>query len=279
MKREPPRRTTRSSPPSPWQQTGAATARDPQRSEETRIYGLNACLAAFARRPEALRKVYLTEARIPALKPVLAWCVKHRLGYRIVEETDLEKLTASRHHEGVCFEMLRSTPLDLGALLASQPVNPEPSLLLWLDGVGNPHNLGAILRSAAHFGVSGVLLPEQGAASLSGAAYRVAEGGAEAVPVLRVADGNAAFASLRNAGFAFAATVVRDGEPLYAAAMPARLLLLLGAESEGLPERLSAISDLRLRIPGSGAVESLNVSVAAALCIAEWARVHAARVD
>jgi TrmH RNA methyltransferase len=61
--------------------------------------------------------------------------------------------------------------------------------------------------------------------------------------------------------------------------MPARLLLLLGAEGEGLPEHLTTFSDLRLRIPGSGAVESLNVSVAAALCIAEWARVHAAGID
>ena len=80
---------------------------------EIRLYGLNACLAAFAKRPEALRKVYLTEARIATLKPVLAWCVKHRLGYRVVEDADLDKLTSSRHHEGVCFEMLRSGPLEL----------------------------------------------------------------------------------------------------------------------------------------------------------------------
>lgn len=247
------------------------------REPEQRIHGINACRAAFAHRPQDLRKVWLLEANIPAFKSVLAWCVKHRIGYRVVEEEDLERLTGSSHHEGVCFDLRMPPPVAMDALLG-RLANDAPVLLLWLDGIANPHNLGAVLRSAAHFGVSAVLLPEHGAASLSGAAYRVAEGGAEAVPVLRVADIDAAFASLRNAGFAFAATVVRDGEPLYAAAMPARLLLLLGAESEGLPEHLSTFSDLRLRIPGSGAVESLNVSVAAALCMAEWARVHAARI-
>src|SRR5215467_2298859 len=111
---------------------------------ETRLYGLNACLAAFAKRPEALRKVYLTEARIPQLKPVLAWCVKHRLGYRVVETDDLDRLTGSRHHEGVCFEIVRNDPLKLSELLGSQRSAPAPSLVLWLDGVGNPHNLGAL---------------------------------------------------------------------------------------------------------------------------------------
>ncbi|MEO7757822.1 MAG: RNA methyltransferase substrate-binding domain-containing protein, partial [Dokdonella sp.] len=120
----------------------------PAAAREARLYGLNACLAAFAKRPDALRKVYLIEARIPALKNVLAWCVQHRLGYRVVEETDLDKLTSSRHHEGVCFDMQRTPPLELAALLAGLPPAPAPSLLLWLDGVGNPHNLGALLRSA-----------------------------------------------------------------------------------------------------------------------------------
>ena len=244
------------------------------REPEQRLHGVNACRAAFARRSQDLRKVWLTEANILAFKPVLAWCVQHRIGYRVVGEEDLQRLTGSSHHEGVCFDLRMPSTITLDGLLG-RIANDAPALLLWPNGIGNPHNLGAILRSAAHFGVSGVLLPQHGAALLSGAAYRVAEGGAEAVPVVRVADTDAAFAQLRRAGFVVAATVVRDGEPLYAATMPARLLLLLGAESEGLPERLSTISDLRLRIPGSGAVESLNVSVAAALCIAEWTRVHA----
>ena len=272
MKRE--ARTTRLAP-SPWQKAESTGARAQQRGEETRIYGLNACLAAFARRPEALRKVYLTEARIPALKQVLAWCVKHRLGYRVVEEADLEKLTASRHHEGVCFDMLRAAPLDLADLLALQPEDPAPSLLLWLDGVGNPHNLGALLRSAAHFGAGGAIVPAQSGLDLSGAAARVAEGAAEVVPLAHAPADASTHAALRAAGYKIAATVPREGTDLYDAALPARLVLAFGAESEGMSEPLIAAADLKLTIPGSGSVESLNVSASVAVILGEYWRQHA----
>lgn len=257
---------------SPRDAPGARDAGEAPR--EIRLYGLNACLAAFAKRPDALRKVYLTEARIPALKPVLAWCVKHRLGYRVVEEGDLDKLTSSRHHEGVCFEVLRAAPLALGDLLAGQPPAPHASLLLWLDGVGNPHNLGALLRSAAHFGVGGVVVPGQSSLDLSGAAARIAEGAAEVVPIAR-ADSHARDA-LRSNGFVLAATVPRDGEPLYDAVLPPRLVLAFGAEGEGMSSALIESADRRITIPGSGAIESLNVAASVAVVLGEyWRQRHA----
>jgi TrmH RNA methyltransferase len=244
-----------------------------RRDDESRLYGVNACLAAFARRPQDLRKVWLTEDNIPAFKPVLAWCVKHRLGYRVVEADEIEKLTASSHHEGVCFAMLRTEAPSLAAMLKTIAAE-EPALLLWLHGVGNPHNLGAILRSAAHFGVRATLLSDT--SGLSPAAYRVSEGGAEALPCISVGDVGATVKQLRGAKFELAATTVRGGDSLYAKPLPARLVLLLGAEQTGLPQDLLDAADLCLRIPGTGAVESLNVSVASALLVAEWARVHQA---
>ena len=251
---------------------GGKAAQAPAR--ELRLYGLNACLAAFAKRPEALRKVYLTEARIPALKAVLAWCVKHRLGYRVVEEADLDKLTASRHHEGVCFDLQRTPPLELAQLLESLPPPPAPSLLLWLDGVGNPHNLGALLRSAAHFGAGGVIVPVAAGLDVSGAAARVAEGAAEVVPLVQAASVRDALAQLRAHGYAFAATVPREGTPLYAATLPARLVLVFGAEGEGMSAPMIEAADLRLTIPGSGAVESLNVAASVAVLLGEYWRQH-----
>lgn len=245
----------------------------PRREAELRLHGINACLAAFAHRPDDLRKVWLTEANIPAFRQVLAWCVQRRIGYRVVEGDEIERLTASSHHEGVCFAMLRREPPSLQDVLAA--IDPrEPALLLWLHGVGNPHNLGAILRSAAHFGARAALLTDANA--LSPAAYRVAEGGAEAVPCVQAADTERTRTTLHRAGFRLAATVVRGGASLYDAPLPSRLALLLGAESTGLPQALMERADVRLRIPGTGAVESLNVSVASALLIAEWARVHKA---
>lgn len=272
-------------PFSPWSQRKPSATQRPLRSDdvaasrpvrseasrsEVRLYGFNAIRAVFDKRPEAIRKLYLAESRIPDLKPLLAWCVKHRVGYRVVEETDLNKLAASAHHEGVVADVLRVEPEPLASWL--QKAGTGAQCALWLDGVGNPHNFGAILRSAAHFGVGAILLPEGSTLALSGAAARVAEGGAEAVPLVRLPTTREALAALRDAGFALAATVVRGGGDLFAHKLPQRLVYVMGAEGEGMDADLAAQCDLRLSIPGTGAVESLNVAAATAVFLAEWKR-------
>lgn len=243
---------------------------DDGRPVELRLYGMNAVRAVFARRPEAIRKLYLAEARIPQLQPLLKWCVAQRIGYRVVADDDLHRLAASTHHEGVVADVLRAAPQALTAWLRDLPQGGQCAL--WLDGVGNPHNLGAILRSAAHFGVAAVLLPKHSTLALSGAAARVAEGGAESVPFVRMGRDDNAMAQLRGAGFAFAATVVRGGTDPFAAPLPQRLVYVLGAEGEGMSPALADACELKLSIPGSGAVESLNVSAATAVLLAAWAR-------
>jgi TrmH RNA methyltransferase len=241
-----------------------------QRQAEMRLYGLNAVRAMFARRPEALRKLYLSQARVPELKPLLQWCVARRVGYRVVEDADLQKLAASSHHEGIVADVLREEPVPLSTWLRDLPAGPQCAL--WLDGVGNPHNLGAILRSAAHFGVAAVLLPKHATLALSGAAARVAEGGAEAVPFVRLGREDNALAQLRGAGFVLAATVVDGGDDLFATQLPERTVFVLGAEGEGMDRDLAGECDLRVSIPGSGAVESLNVASATAVLLAAWWR-------
>ncbi|HVJ37338.1 MAG TPA: RNA methyltransferase [Stenotrophomonas sp.] len=240
----------------------------PGRGEELRLYGLNAVLAAFQRRPSALRKLYLAEAMIPKVQPLLKWCVAHRVGYRVVEAGDLDKLAASQHHEGVVADVLREPVPALADWLPS--LRRGPALLLWLDGVGNPHNFGAILRSAAHFGVAAILLPEHSPLALSGAAARVAEGGAEAVPLVRLPKPALADELLHDAGFVMAATLVEGGDDLFATRLPPRLVYVMGAEGEGMDRALAQSCDLRLSIPGTGAVESLNVASATAVLLAHW---------
>ena len=264
-------------PASPWRTKAPLPAPQPMqppthghRDVELRLYGLNAVRAVFARRPEAVRKLYLLEARIPQLQPLLKWCVANRIGYRVVEEADLQKLAASSHHEGVVADVLREESLSLTAWLRDLPTGPQCAL--WLDGVGNPHNLGAILRSAAHFGIGAVLLPKHSTLALSGAAARVAEGGAEQVQFVRLGREDNAIAQLHGAGFTLAATDVRGGSDLFATTPPQRLVYVIGAEGEGMDAKLAALCDLRLSIPGSGAVESLNVAAATAVLLAEWTR-------
>ena len=238
-------------------------------NDELRLYGWNAVQALFERRPQALRKLYLTEALIPRMQPVLKWCVANRVGYRVVEDGDLNKLAATTHHEGLVADVLRAPMLDLEEWLATLPAD-KPVLALWLDGVGNPHNFGAILRSAAHFGVAGLLLPPGSTLALSGAAARVAEGGAEAVPLVRLPELPEAMAQLRAAGLSLAATLVDGGEDLFASALPARLVYVMGAEGEGMDRALAQDCDHQVSIPGTGAVESLNVASATAVLLAQW---------
>ena len=231
---------------------------------------MNAIKALFAHRPHALRKLYLAEARIPQVQPMLKWCVANRVGYRVCDEADLRKLAASSHHEGMVAEVLREEEASLTTWLQDLP--PGPQCALWLDGVGNPHNLGAILRSSAHFGVAAILLPKHSTLGLSGAAMRVAEGGAEAVSMVRLGRDDNAIAQLHGAGFKLAATVVRGGADLFATALPERLVYVLGAEGEGMANELAKACDLLVSIPGSGRVESLNVAAATAVMLAQWAR-------
>ena len=270
------KRSPRGRPAEPQARDALPSAAEPhvppreQRHVELRLYGLNAVRAMFARRPQALRKLYLSQTRVPDLRPLLQWCVAHRVGYRVVEDTDLQKLAASSHHEGVVADVLREEPLPLSTWLRDLPAGPQCAL--WLDGVGNPHNLGAILRSAAHFGVSAVLLPKHATLALSGAAARVAEGGAEAVPFVRLGREDNALAQLHGAGFALAATMVEGGDDVFAAPLPPRLVFVLGAEGEGMDSAFAAACDRRVSIPGTGAVESLNVAAATAVLLAAWWR-------
>ncbi len=305
--------------PSPVKGEGLKGRGEGQKNE-LRLHGFNAVRAVFERRPQAIRKLWLAESRIGDLKPLLAWCVKNRIGYRVVEETDLSDFAAvntvmaeyfhrneareikecridhrppgpdrgrpgehrysARDHddegrgaeegERVLHDVLRVEPAPLSSWLRGLP--DGPALAIWLDGVGNPHNFGAILRSAAHFGVAAILLPENSTLALSGAAARVAEGGAESVPLVRLPASREAMAQLRGADFALAATVVRGGSDLFAQRLPQRLVYVMGAEGEGMDANLAAQCDLRLSIPGTGAVESLNVAAATAVFLAQWRR-------
>ena len=254
----------------PLPRAEAPTAGGRGGNDELRLFGVNAVLAAFNQRPQALRKLYLLEALIPRLQPLLKWCVANRVGYRVVEDGDLNKLSGTTHHEGVVADVQRAPVSTLAQWLQQLPQGPV--LALWLDGVGNPHNLGAILRSAAHFGVAGLLLPENSTLGISGAAARVAEGGAEAVPLVRLPTAAQAVAQLREAGFGLAATLVSGGENVFSAALPRRLVYVMGAEGEGMDRGLAAQCDQQVSIPGSGAVESLNVASATAVLLAQWAR-------
>jgi TrmH RNA methyltransferase len=240
-----------------------------RRDKELRIYGLNAARAVLAKRPEEILRAYATEPLRPGVGAILERCAHLRRPYRLVPAEELETIAESRHHEGVCLVVeRREASLDawLEGLAGSAKV-------LLLDRVANPHNLGAILRSAAHFGVAAVVLADDDV-RLGGAAARTAEGGAEWVALVRAPSLRHAVERLREAGFKVLATSGRARRSLHAPdlALGERVAVLLGSEGEGLARGLAEAADDTVAIPGTGHVESLNVSVAAAVVLAELAR-------
>jgi TrmH RNA methyltransferase len=266
MDQRPPR-TSRSNP---WQTPEKPTApsfdRRAQRQREIRIFGAAACAAVVEDRFEAIRKAYVNRPRSREFGELLARLASARIGYKLCEDAELEKLTGSQHHEGIALDIERKPQPTLDELKRAWASAPRV-LAIALCGVGNPHNVGAILRSAVHFGASAVLMPESGAVALSGAVYRVAEGAAERVAVACFASGE----SLRADGMTLIATAM-SAEQVHFNALPAKSMLLLGAESAGLEPQYLALAHRRVRIPGTGRVDSLNVAQAATVLMAEWWR-------
>jgi len=148
----------------------------------------------------------------------------------------------------------------------------EPPLLLVLDGVTDPHNLGACLRVADAAGAHAVIAPKDRAAGISAAVSRVASGAAETVPYYMVTNLARALDELKERGIWIIGADEQAERTLYQSEFPAAAAWVLGAEGEGMRRLTRERCDLMLRIPMSGSVESLNVSVASGVCLFEARR-------
>ena len=257
---------------------GARPAPQPRRKalDEGKVHGVNACDAVWRIRPDDIIRVYLNRARMAQFSELLAWCAEKRIAYHIVRNDELAKISASQHHEGICMLVRRAAPLSFEALCSRVAARTGPVCLLLLDKVSNPHNLGAILRVAAHFGVAGILSshPEEKATLLSPAVQRTAEGAAEYVPLVPVRDPVTAVRRLRRCALDVVATSSHAATPIDTVKLPARCLFLLGSEAKGLRQELrqEALETVLLR--GTGWVESLNVACATAALLTEYRGRH-----
>lgn len=243
---------------------------------EVKYYGIAACQALWERRPHDIVRVYIEEHLISKFAELLRGVAAKRKAYHIVPSDDLERLTDTLHHQGICILARERTPLEFSDLLGLVKEDQGKQLLVYLDGVGNPHNFGAIVRTCAHFGVRFILGAEGRLPKFSGAACRVAEGGAEQVALVTMRHPERQLQQLRDLDFHFVATAVTRGSSLYQHTFAARTLLIMGAEETGVSVALFEQTEQVLRIPGSGSVESLNVSVAFGVCAGEYYRQKAA---
>jgi 23S rRNA (guanosine2251-2'-O)-methyltransferase len=189
-----------------------------------------------------------------------------------VTRTELDRMTGGVLHQGVGLQVPPFAYQPFDDLLAAALEQPAP-LLVALDGVTDPRNLGAVIRSAAAFGAQGIFVPERRAAGITATAWRTSAGAAARMPVSQVTNLTRSLKACQNEGF-LVVGLDADGETdlydLEAAVGP--LVVVVGSEGRGLSRLVGATCDLQVSIPMISSVESLNASVAAAVALAEVAR-------
>ncbi|MBX7193237.1 MAG: RNA methyltransferase [Sandaracinaceae bacterium] len=257
----------------------APRASDATRDDSSEIvFGLRACLAVLATRPQAIREVLVSADQRDAARALIAHARGHA---RELPDRELERVAETSHHEGV---VVRTAPRawasgkELRALLDPRNVDmrregARPKVAVALDRVRNPYNIGAILRSAAFFGIDVAVLGAPAPhPALPPDAARVAEGGAEHLVLSRTTDLAETLAQLKKVGVRIYGAENDGAHDVTTFTIERPCVLVLGHEREGISPRVREQCDAMLAIRGTGAIQSLNVSIAASLLIHEFAR-------
>lgn len=239
----------------------------PDRSQTDLVYGRNSvleCLRARRRRCRALH-VLAGGEDLDEIREAAA-------GLRIVEaaRADLDRLTKNGVHQGVVLECDPLPLYDLKVWL-DRPIAKDAVVVL-LDGVTDPHNLGAIARSAAAMGAAALMLPEDRAAPITATAVKSASGAMEHIDIVRVKNVARAIELLKEHEFWIAALDPEGDKTLWEADLGGRIGLVIGSEGAGLRRLVKESCDFAVRIPLPGPIPSLNASVSAAIALAECLR-------
>ena len=237
------------------------------------IWGRHASLAALeSGRP--IHRIWCTPEMRSAAKFLQLLRDAKASGVLVEEVTwaRLGQITGGSVHQGIALQTAAAETLDLDTLIDGCSDLGEPALLLALDGVTDPHNLGAIVRSAEAMGAHGVVLPQRRSAGLTGSAAKVAAGALEHMPVARVVNLNRSLEKLKDSGYRVIGLAAEGDVTLTDVDLDGPLVLVTGSEDQGLSLLTRRHCDQLVRIPLRGITPSLNASVATALCVYEVAR-------
>lgn len=242
-------------------------------SEEAIVFGLHAVRTLLQQRPEKALLLILQKGREDArvnelLK--LAQAANIRVDWRDARE--LDKRASGDRHQGACLQMRSVGALGEGALDELLDRLAVPPLLLVLDGVQDPHNLGACLRTADAAGATAVIVPRDRAAGLSPTVRKVASGAAETMPLIQVVNLARTLRWLKERGIWIVGTDDQAPKSVYQTNLVGPLAVVLGAEGPGLRRLTREHCDALVSIPMRGVVESLNVSVATGVVLYEAVR-------
>ena len=245
------------------------------------VYGIHAVDSLLRRHPKSVLQLWLQrnreDQRIAAL---LELARNQGVAVERASRRALEDRVGARH-QGAVAQVLDAAepggaaPSNLWSeaeLLRAVENKPGPVLLLVLDGVTDPHNLGACLRSADAAGVDAVVVPKDKSAALNATARKVACGAAEVVPFVKVTNISRTLRALRERGVWLYGAAGEAQQSLYDCDLSTSLALVMGAEGSGLRRLTRQQCDVLVRLPMAGSVGSLNVSVAAGICLFEVVR-------
>lgn len=237
--------------------------------EKVYCYGRHALEEALVGAPHAVSRVFLAEnAREETLLRTLA---QHKISVAPLKEQ--RGVSEDVAHQGVIAlidptKILRTLP----EFLCELNVEQKPSLVL-LDEIQDPHNVGAIIRSAAAFGCSGVLIPERNQAQLTGAVIKVSAGMAFRMPIISIGNVNQALRALKDIGF-WTYGLAMDGTSLSQETFDAPAVFIVGNEGDGIRTKTLELCDVRIAIPMHSRTESLNAAASTAVVLYEWSKQH-----
>jgi 23S rRNA (guanosine2251-2'-O)-methyltransferase len=243
-------------------------------SDTRLVVGFHAVTARLRQRPESVRAIYVATGRHDArVRDLVDRAKAAGVAVHPVDERRLGELAHGERHQGVVAVADAALPHLTLADVLEHPA--EPPLLLVLDGVTDPHNLGACLRSADAFGAHAVVVPKDRAVGVNATVAKAASGAADTIPVITVTNLARALRELKEAGV-WIVGADAGGESLFEADVSGPIAWVLGAEGEGLRRLTREHCDRTVGIPLAGSVESLNVSVAAGICLFATRRARSA---
>lgn len=237
------------------------------------VFGVRPVDELVRARPDAVSVIYVADGtRSPEIEAVVQAAKERRVSVEFRPRRMVAELAAGGVHQGIVAIAGRFRYAELDDLLEAANQAHEPALIVLLDGITDPHNLGAIARSAEVLGAHGLVIPARGSASVTPGAVKAAAGATERVRIAEVGNLMRAIDTLRDAGVRVLGAGAGDGERLDRVDFKLPTAIVVGAEGKGMREAVARRCDGLFHIPQRGAVSSLNASVAAAIALYEAAR-------
>jgi|GEM_PF-268314 len=234
------------------------------------IYGRHA-VEAVLNSDRSINRIWVT-ARLRYSSDFLPLIDEAKAAGAVIDEVDntrLDRITDNGRHQGIAVQVSAYEYADLDELLVSIKEKTTEPVIVIADGITDPHNLGAIIRSAAALGAQALVIPQRRAAGITATVAKVAAGTLEILPVARVVNLNRALEQIKEAGFWVYGTMTDSGNAIHKTKFSGAIALVIGAEGEGLSLSIQKNCDFIVSIPLEGKVESLNASVATGMALYE----------